>query len=242
MYRNVLTLVTATLALVDAQAGSIFGSIVPGTTGKLGDATIISNNIIGMTYQAVLPQSTTTGFRGYIIGSSVTNGTGIVFSTNIYGFSDEAALGPFRKVYHIHESPVPSDGNCTGTGAHLDPYARGEIPPCDPSTPQMCQVGDLAGKHGNMTTSPFQATYLDLYLSDRPGASTFFGNRSLVIHLSNTTRLTCANFTLLTSALSSSSGLPPASTPTTAIPDSGSADAKVISGGVVLAGVLALLL
>ncbi|MCJ1386637.1 hypothetical protein MMC17_009763 [Xylographa soralifera] len=240
MYLNALTIITATLALVDAQAASIFGPIIPGSTGKFGDAPIITNNTVGVTYQAVLPQSTTTSFRGYIIGSSVTNGTGVVFSTNLYGFSDEAALGPF--LYHIHESPVPSDGNCTGTGAHLDPYVRGELPPCDPSTPQMCQVGDLVGKHGNITTSPFQANYLDLYISDQAGANAFFGNRSLVIHSSNTTRLTCANFTLLAAAAaSSSSGLPPASTPTNAIPDSGGAYAKSASGGAVLMGILALL-
>ncbi|MCJ1396586.1 hypothetical protein MMC18_009477 [Xylographa bjoerkii] len=228
----------ATLALVNAQADSIFGPIIPGTTGKLGDAPVISNNTIGVTYQAVLPQSSTTGFRGYILGSSVTNGTGVVFSTNFYGFSDEASLGPF--LYHIHDSPVPSDGNCTSTGAHLDPYVRGEIPPCDPSAPQMCQVGDLVGKHGNITASPFQAIYLDLYLSDQAGASAFFGNRSLVIHSSNTTRLTCANFTLLAAATTSSAGVPPSSTPTGEIPDSGSVNAKVVSGGAVLVGIFAL--
>ena len=30
-------------------------------------------------------------------------------------------------VYHLHDAPVPSDGNCTGTLAHLDPYQRGEV-------------------------------------------------------------------------------------------------------------------
>ncbi|MCJ1399476.1 hypothetical protein MMC11_002678 [Xylographa trunciseda] len=146
---------SAAFALIHAQAASIFGPIIPGTTGKLGDAPIISNNTIGVTYQAVLPQSDTTAFTGYITATSVTNGTGVAFSANFYGFANETALGPF--LYHIHESPVPPDGNCTGAGAHLDPYARGEIPPCDPAAPQTCQVGDLAGKHGNITTAPFQA-------------------------------------------------------------------------------------
>ena len=59
-------------------------------------------------------------------------------------------------VYHIHDQPVPSDGNCTKTLAHQDPTERGEIPPCDPSAPETCQVGDLAGKHGNITSNPFQ--------------------------------------------------------------------------------------
>ena len=60
-------------------------------------------------------------------------------------------------VYHIHDQPVPADGNCTATLAHLDPYIRGEIPPCDNTQPETCQVGDLTGKHGNVTISPFAA-------------------------------------------------------------------------------------
>ena len=58
-------------------------------------------------------------------------------------------------VYHIHVAPVPSNGNCSATGAHLDPYMRGAIPPCEVGKPETCQVGDLAGKHGNITSDPF---------------------------------------------------------------------------------------
>lgn len=66
-------------------------------------------------------------------------------------------MDPFLStVYHIHDAPVPADGNCTGTLAHLDPTQRGEQPPCDSTKPQTCQVGDLAGKHGKITSSPFQ--------------------------------------------------------------------------------------
>ena len=60
-------------------------------------------------------------------------------------------------VYHIHDQPVPADGNCTATLGHLDPFIRGEIPPCDPTQPETCQVGDLSGKHGNITVSVFNA-------------------------------------------------------------------------------------
>jgi Cu/Zn superoxide dismutase len=63
----------------------------------------------------------------------------------------EAQLANSLVVYHIHEKPVPADGNCTGTGAHLDPYKRGETPPCDASKKESCQVGDLSGKYGNIT-------------------------------------------------------------------------------------------
>ncbi len=30
-------------------------------------------------------------------------------------------------VYHLHAAPVPTDGNCTGTLGHVDPFLRGEV-------------------------------------------------------------------------------------------------------------------
>ncbi|KAA6410836.1 MAG: Cu [Lasallia pustulata] len=138
--------------LTHAQVASIDGPIIPGTTGKLGDAAITRNNPAGVTYTAVLPNSNTTGIRGFVSGTSNANGTGVVFTMNLSGFPS-AALGPF--LYHIHNQPVPTNGSCAGTLAHLDPYIRGDIPPCDPTQPETCQVGDLSGKHGNITTSPF---------------------------------------------------------------------------------------
>jgi hypothetical protein len=77
------------------------------------------------------------------------------------------------KVYHIHAYPVPSDGNCTGTLAHLDPYIRGESPPCDPTEPQTCQVGDLSGKHGtiNGTSASLRYIHLPHLSSPLPAAS-----------------------------------------------------------------------
>lgn len=68
-----------------------------------------------------------------------------------------------KLVYHIHQQQVPPDGNCDETGAHLDPFERGEMPPCNPDLPQTCQVGDLAGKHGAITSTPFRTTYSDDY-------------------------------------------------------------------------------
>ena len=41
--------------------------------------------------------------------------------------------------------------------------------------------------------------YYDLYASTKDGIGAFFGNRSIVVHAFNTTRLNCANFTLDTS-------------------------------------------
>ncbi|KAL9585196.1 MAG: hypothetical protein Q9212_001661 [Teloschistes hypoglaucus] len=220
------------------------GPIVPGTTGKLGDAAIVTTNPPGITYTATLPNSTTSGIRGFVAGTSNANGTGVVFNINLSGFPD-ASLGPF--LYHVHDQPVPSNGNCTATLAHQDPYIRGEMPPCDPTQPQTCQTGDLAGKHGNITTNPFQTTFLDLYLSTVKGPASFFGNRSIVIHSSNTTRLTCANFTL-TSGNSSGGGNGTSSRGNGTVagsspaPFTGGAAVLFVSVGAILAGLVACML
>jgi hypothetical protein len=100
---------------------------------------------------------------------------------------------PFS-VYHIHVDAVPSDGNCTKTLAHLDPFLRGEDPPCDARFPQTCQVGDLSGKHGKITSDPFEVTYYDQFASTNGDLGAFFGNRSFVVHFPNKTRITCGNF------------------------------------------------
>lgn len=61
---------------------------------------------------------------------------------------------------------MPDDGNCTATMAHLDPFERGEMPPCDSAQPQTCQVGDLAGKHGAITTSKDSTSFSTDYTDD----------------------------------------------------------------------------
>lgn len=97
-------------------------------------------------------------------------------------------------MYHLHDAPVPDDGNCTATLAHLDPYKRGEVIPCDATAAQTCQIGDLSGKHGNITSEVFNATYTEKYVSLEESSVAFFGNRSFVLHFGNKTRITCANF------------------------------------------------
>lgn len=99
-------------------------------------------------------------------------------------------------MYHLHVDPVPSDGNCTKTLAHLDPTERGEATLCDASNPASCQVGDLSGKHGSIQTSSYTAEYTDDFTTTKEGLGAFFGNRSIVIHFANKTRITCANFEL----------------------------------------------
>jgi hypothetical protein len=125
---------------------------------------------------------------------------------------------------------------------------RGEQPPCDPSKPQTCQVGDLSGKYGKiMGNGTFQASYLDLYTSTKSGLGSFFGNRSVVVHTSNATRLTCANFQMVSPMDNSTGSTGPTggnatSTRPPIVSYTGAAAERFVSGAAVVAGLLAFVL
>ncbi|PTB64616.1 Cu,Zn superoxide dismutase-like protein [Trichoderma citrinoviride] len=163
------------------------------------DAPVVIDNPQGVEFKATLPKKpffSGAALVGNVKGSvSATAGPaskGVRFRVQFENFPKTG--GPF--LYHIHEEPAVN-GNCTSTLAHLDPYHRGETPACNASEPQTCQVGDLSGKYGKITSDPFVAEYFDLYTSLQPGSPAFFGNRSIVVHYANKTRLTCANFAKL---------------------------------------------
>ncbi|KAH7130611.1 superoxide dismutase [Dendryphion nanum] len=157
----------------------------------------ITNNPAGATYIATLPEQTKYPVRGHVKAVSGTDGKGVKFSVVLTGLGKEG--GPF--MYHLHEKPVPADGNCTGTGAHLDPYKRGEVPLCDPARPETCQTGDLSGKFGNFTGDS-SIEYLDPFSALTPLSNAYFGNLSVVVHFSNKTRIACANFSSIAGGIS----------------------------------------
>ncbi|KAI1076729.1 superoxide dismutase [Whalleya microplaca] len=170
------------------------------TTGKLGDATVVTNNPVGKAVVATLPEqpfftagSLNGNVKGSVVAKSGPNGEGIDYEVSFSNIPTEG--GPF--IYHIHVAPVPSDGNCTSTLAHLDPFIRGEDPACDSTKPASCQVGDLSGKYGKITSESFSAKYHDPYTSLVEGVGSYFANRSIVFHFANKTRISCANFTTL---------------------------------------------
>lgn len=140
MRTSIITLLAAASA-VSAQTQP-----APKTTG----------NPAGASYLATLPIKEGSSLRGSIAAESGPDGTGVRFKVSFSGVP--TAGGPF--MYHIHEKPVPADGNCTATGAHLDPYKRGEVPICDASKPETCQTGDLSGKFGNVTAGPYTSEYV----------------------------------------------------------------------------------
>ncbi|KAK4171829.1 superoxide dismutase [Triangularia setosa] len=181
-------------------AGVTAQSVEP-ETGKLGDATIVSNNPVGVVYKAVLPAEAWFkpaypdggNIEGEITATAAESGEGVVYTYKLSNLPKEG--GPFP--YHLHVAPVPSDGNCSVTLAHLDPFIRGENTSCNPFGPQTCQVGDLSGKFGEIrpeTDGTWETTYTDLYSSTLEGIGAFFGNRSIVFHYPNKTRISCANF------------------------------------------------
>jgi hypothetical protein len=166
------------------------------TTGLLGNASVVNDNPVGPSYAANLPVNGTV--TGKVTFTANTNGTGVSMTVSFKGFKGKT--GPF--IYHVHDQPVPASGNCNGTLAHLDPYQRGEAPPCNKPFPQTCQVGDLAGKHGSIPDAngaiiEFHDSYTDLYVSSKPGIGAFAGNRSVVVHSAGGVRIACANFELV---------------------------------------------
>ncbi|KAI2607502.1 superoxide dismutase [Hypoxylon fragiforme] len=166
---------------------------------QLGDATVTTGNPAGKVAVATLPEEAfwkgalDGNVKGSISATSGANGVGVDYEVSFSNLPKEG--GPF--IYHIHVTPVPENGNCTATQAHLDQYIRGEDPACDPTRPQACQQGDLSGKYGKIsgnTTEPFTAKFSDPYTSLVEGEGAYFGNRSFVFHFANKTRISCANF------------------------------------------------
>lgn len=215
MRSSTATFLFCTLAISGGAAQTLVGDI---TTGKLGNATAVTDNPSGAQYMATLPETAfdKTAFpnggnvKGSVQAVSMPDGHGVMFHV---AFSNLPSTGgPF--IYHIHDQPVPSDGNCNETLMHLDPFQRGETPACDAALPATCQVGDLSGKHGSVNATPagtFTATFTDDFASTRPGLGAFLGNRSIVLHFANTTRITCANFEAVGSSCGGGSGESPSS-------------------------------
>ena len=127
-------------------------------------------------------------FTGYLDGRP----TDVKFS-GLKGFKKDI-FGAFA--YHIHTNPVPSDGNCSKTLAHLDPLKATQGFICNPAFPQYCETGDLSGKHGKLNATDDgnlpDITYSDAYVRFFPQDLSLLG-RSVVIHSVNATRIACGN-------------------------------------------------
>ncbi|KAH9891387.1 superoxide dismutase [Xylariomycetidae sp. FL2044] len=215
--------------VVSVAAIGVTGAIAQNaTTGKLGDAIPVTNNPVGKSVVGTLPEkpfwtagSIDGNVKGSITAKSAADGKGVEFTVNFSNLPKEG--GPFP--YHLHVDPVPESGNCTSTLAHLDPYIRGEDPVCDAAAPATCQVGDLSGKWGKITSDPFTDTFVDPYASLVDGIGSYFANRSYVVHFANKTRITCANFV----AAVDNSTYTPSASGTIALPTTTSVPTSVVT-------------
>ncbi|KAI0460832.1 hypothetical protein LJB42_001567 [Komagataella kurtzmanii] len=106
--------------------------------------------------------------------------------------------------FHIHEFPVPENGNCTATGGHLNPsHANASLRVAsDWST---CESGDLSGKYGKINGTHFTKHEVDPYISLDHTSDLYIGDgRSIVFHYANSTRFACANLTTVDDETASS--------------------------------------
>ncbi|KAL2367741.1 cytosolic Cu/Zn superoxide dismutase [Blastomyces gilchristii SLH14081] len=169
------------------------------TTAQFIEAPETYHNPYGVVYSAMLLDKNTTSLRGTINATAGPGGHGVTYTVEFWGFPDEFTYGPFP--YHVHDQPVNSSGDCQSTLAHLDLTFRGEQPPCDKKKPWTCQAGDFSGKYGdimNLTNGTHYYTkFHDPYTSTRHGPGSFIGNRSIVVHYNNITRINCGNFSLI---------------------------------------------
>ncbi|KAJ2786118.1 Superoxide dismutase [Coemansia javaensis] len=136
------------------------------------------------------------GIKAEVRFIQVLSGSGLQVDVQVQGLTKGE-----KYPYHIHQKPVPANGNCTATGGHLDPAgaaaaatAAGGKYKCDPANPASCELGDLAGLYGNMTADAngaFVASYNATQLAF--GGKNTILDHSVVIHGPNGTRLACAN-------------------------------------------------
>ncbi|EER42335.1 Cu-Zn superoxide dismutase [Histoplasma capsulatum H143] len=202
------------------------------------------NNPPNVTYTAQLLNKTNTDLRGNVTITSGPGGNGVFIYAMFWGFPNETEQGPFP--WHVHAQPVNASGNCLSAGPHLSPTMRADSPPCDRTDLLTCQSGDLSGKYGDIggviNGSRWTTEFYDPYLSTNPNSTSFVGNRSIVVHLYNGTRINCGNFTLDPNG---TMALPPGFTlqlPGGGQSSSGASRVGAVALGVILASIIALLL
>ena len=120
-----------------------------------------------------------------------------------------AGLNGLGQQFHVHVSPTQrsSADPCgpAATGGHFNPL---NVPAgaCSPATPNLCEMGDLSGKHGellNLVTADW--TKYDSYLP-LSGTNSIIG-RSVVIHKPDGSRWVCADISGASSTVAPSAPL-----------------------------------
>ncbi|KAK6337395.1 hypothetical protein TWF730_002796 [Orbilia blumenaviensis] len=210
--------------------------VVSAETGEKGDAPVTNGNSDKVVYEAhVMSSNVKTAHLNF---TGTEDGVGVLVHACFMGIN-ASQPGPYP--YHIHDFLVGEGENCTATGAHLDPYLRGEVTACDAEAPETCQVGDLSGKHGKASLDAagdgsWCTSYVDKYLSLDSSDVAFIGNdRSIVVHNINKTRIGCANIVL---AATGGSAYPSSNATTTGEPPIATGGATRIGASGIALGVI----
>ncbi|KAJ2825524.1 hypothetical protein IWW50_002811 [Coemansia erecta] len=118
------------------------------------------------------------------------DGNGLELAISARGL-DVGAEYPF----HIHVSPVPSDGNCTATGGHLNPYNIPSSTKCSKDDAlKTCELGDLAGIYGNLVGDDQGQCLMNINATELTfGGENTILDHSIVIHNSNKDRVACSS-------------------------------------------------
>jgi hypothetical protein len=108
-----------------------------------------------------------------------------------------AGLANLAGQYHVHMNPTqPLTADPCGdaaTGGHFNPLNVPANTPCTPTSPNLCEVGDLSGKNGDLANQATVSwTKYDSYLP-LSGTNSIIG-RSVVIHkAADASRWVCAD-------------------------------------------------
>ncbi|KAI5286933.1 hypothetical protein KEM54_006376 [Ascosphaera aggregata] len=164
---------------------STVAALVAGVSA--GDAPVVTGSTFD--FFTAEPHARPGSIAGKINFAPGPSGKGVQVDLVFDYFKDQSVI----YYYHIHENPIPADGNCLAAGNYLDPYNGDKN--CNPTQPAACQIGDLSGKHGALNQTSAAQEYIDDYLSTNQVDKAFVGGRSLVIHDANMKPITCANIT-----------------------------------------------
>ncbi len=110
MHSTILVALAGLLASASAQTPPIV-PLEPGVTGQLGDAQVVTDNPVGVTYRATLPETNRSSIRGFIEGTAQANGTGVRFTLDFTGFPslDRAPYSAYLPFSSLSLFPRGSD-------------------------------------------------------------------------------------------------------------------------------------
>jgi len=186
-----LTFVDPTLSL--SGPNSIVGKSL--VVHDAGGNRWICASIVTPQFVAVADFSTPRSMANYAYGQftfiQATPTSPTTVAVNLVG---SVGTGKSFGEYHIHEF-LSDDSNPNGAcsvqavGGHFNP--NNGVLPCNPAAPNTCEVGDLSGKFGVLTSSFAKTSFVDPTLK-LSGPNSIFC-KSLVVHDSNGARWICAD-------------------------------------------------